>query len=330
MATASLVALLFAAAPQLAAATSLRVRAAERIINGSVVANPAAKFSFFALPTLGFDSDRWLGCGASVISPTFALSSAHCFGGGSEPCVGPKEIALWLGNVELGDDSVIRPREDKGKSYRITAEVQCSTDFDGKCSHGHDIALLRLKGELPSWVKPVPLNLAGCNVGDAVSPIGFGMQESEGDRTTIGGASHFLRQVSVAVLQQDSPQCSRVYAGGYGCSDELSEGPATNLEMQFCAGVSGSPPRDACGGDSGSPVLDAAGAQVGIVSYGGGPGSKLSGPGRECGDPDYPGVYARVSAYADFLRKNVPDMPSTDGTATSQVFLQRIQSHMPV
>lgn len=320
----------YAASPLVAAATYMRAQTGARIINGSIVKDPVAKDSFFALPTMGFDSDRWLGCGASIISPTFALSSAHCFGGGAEPCVGPKEIALWLGDVELGDDSVIQARQ--GRSYRITAEVQCSAQFDGKCSHGHDIALLKLKGTLPSWVKPVTLNLGGCKVGDTVSPMGFGMSESEGDRETIGGASHFLRQVSVSVLEQDSERCARVYGGGYGCSDDASEAPATNLGMQFCAGANDAPDRDACGGDSGSPVLDAAGAQVGLVSYGGGPGSKMSGPGRECGDPDYPGVYARVSAFADYIKERVPDITTSDGvdnsfeqlshSGASQIFLQ--------
>jgi len=287
-----------------------------RIINGTVVKNASVEYSFFALPTSGPDSDSWLGCGASIISPTFGLTSAHCFGGGLRPCEGPRSLALWLGEVELQSDRSIVPVIG-GRSFRVVADVMCSSDFDGKCSHGHDIALLKLRlehGGLPAWVKPVPLDLgtgAGLAlVGSSVKTIGFGLVESEDDPTVIADMSPSLREVAVDVLPQDSPQCARMYSGGWGCSDQYSEGAATNLDQQLCAGAADfGRPRDTCAGDSGSPMVDATGSQVGLVSYGGGPGEKMSGPGRQCGDPSYPGVYARISALSGFIRDHVHDLP---------------------
>jgi len=296
-----------------AAATSSR--AGMRIINGSTVGSNSHFHQSFALPTSTGDSDEWLGCGASIISPTFAMTSAHCFGGGSNPCSGPKEIALWIGDIRLEQGVVVA--RDEGNSFRVKAELLCNPAFDGKCSHGNDVALLRLKEAVPNWVKPFPLDIsdsAADKPGDSISPMGFGLMEEKKDHTVIGFAgSPTLRSVSVTVLAQDSEDCSRMYAGGYGCSDPESEGAAQNLDMQVCAGSVGDDDHDACSGDSGSPVVDASGTQVAIVSYGGGPGERMSGPGRICGDPRYPGVYARVSSFREFIQKHVTDLPSQAG-----------------
>lgn len=284
-----------------------------RIINGTVVSTPSHTYPFFALPTSGASSDSWLGCGASIISPTFALTSAHCFGGGHQPCHGPSTLAVWVGDVSL-DNFNISPKQGEGmRSFRAEADLICSEHYDGKCSHGNDVALLRLKTPVPSWVTPVPLNLDGSG-GDAVDStlrsMGFGITESDFSPTYLSAFSaHELRDVSISVLSQDATNCQRLYDNGWGCSDPASEEPATNLDHQICAGaLTSQTERDTCSGDSGSPMIDSAGVQVGIVSYGGGPGGN-SGPGRMCGDKDYPGIYARVSAFADFVHKHVDDLP---------------------
>jgi secreted trypsin-like serine protease len=280
-----------------------------RIINGTEVRRQSPYHTEFALPTSASDTDSWLGCGASIISPTFALSSAHCFGGGEDPCSGPSDIALWIGDIHLVDNTVT-PMQD-GQSHRVEAELVCNKKFDGHCSHGNDIALLKLKTPVPDWVKPVKLNLdSKPAIGDTVTPLGFGMREGVKDPTKVADSSPVLRQVDVTVLAQDDVNCKRMWAGGYGCSDEFSEGEAMNLDMQLCGGSTEGVNHDACAGDSGSPVMDSNGHQVGMVSYGGGPGERRSGPGRMCGDPNYPGVYAQVSAFKSFILEHVHDIPS--------------------
>jgi len=280
-----------------------------KIVNGSIVEDTLAKFSFFALPTESKSSNSWLGCGASIISRKYALTSAHCFGGGRLPCSGPKHLAIWVGDLSL-QDRLIVPKQGS-KSFRTEAVLECHASFDGKCSHGHDIALLKLAKEVPSWVKPVPLDLQGsakAAAGELVTVIGYGLTQSARDPTLIADTSTHLRQAHVQVLPQHSSQCVRIFSGGWGCSDQFSEGLASNKHQQLCAGATVEPLRDTCAGDSGSPMLDASGVQVAIVSYGGGPGSKSQGPGRSCGDPNYPGVYARVSAFKDYLKSKVPDL----------------------
>lgn len=283
-----------------------------QIINGSEVMTPSDNYSFHALPTLSEHSDQWLGCGASIISPTFGISAAHCFGGGKDPCQGPQSVALWVGDVHLDPWFSIRGKEN-GRSARVTADLICHPDFDGKCSHGHDIVLLKFLEPLPSWVKPVPLNVDGSAteaLGSATTDIGYGITESSWDARFISDdPAESLRKVTLNVLSDDGAACAAVYAGGYGCSDLDSEGEATNIDQQICAGAADYPERDTCSGDSGSPMLNADGVQIGIVSYGGGPGEKMTGPGRMCGDPNYPGIYSRISAFKKFITDNVHDLP---------------------
>jgi len=308
----------------------LEMRAHGKIINGTRVTNISQPYSFYAMPTANRHTNKWLGCGASIISPTYGMTAAHCFGGGKQPCSGPDEVGLWLGDVELGDNNHVSGIVG-GRHHRVNATVHCHPLFDGHCSHGHDIVLLELQGALPTWVNPIRVNLDETGsashsfglIGKSTTNIGFGLREKESDPQVISpNLPQHMRKATLEVLSDSVTGCNNMYTTGYGCSDEFSEGPAENVSQQLCAGSTDGTPRDTCSGDSGSPMFyqDDSGetVQIGIVSYGGGPGDIMSGPGRLCADPNYRGIYTRVSAFKDFICQRVPnDLPGAPCSASS-------------
>ena len=111
----------------------------------------------------------------------------------------------------------------------------------------------------------------------AQNPLHFGVLMTE----TEAPLPDHLQQVDVSIVSQAS--CQSSYPG-----ETISSG-------MLCAG---SPGRDSCQGDSGGPAVVDGGeepVQAGVVSWGYG-----------CANPRYPGVYARVATYADWIRSNVP------------------------
>ena len=84
--------------------------------------------------------------------------------------------------------------------------------------------------------------------------------------------------VQVPVIS--NPDCISAYGG-------------TITESMICAGYPGEGGKDACNGDSGGPLVCNDGGKAiiaGVVSW-----------GRDCADPDYPGVYARTTHILDWI-----------------------------
>jgi hypothetical protein len=292
------------------------------IVNGTVVKVPSEEYSFYAMPSKSKGSDTWLGCGASIISDKHAISSAHCFGGGTMPCQSESVttgISLFMGDMELNPNSHQITQKAGGKYCKVDATVKCLTTWDGKCSHGHDIAFLDLVTPLSQtegcqFVKPVPLHFDTIDPGSKLEILGNGDMEAKDG--TIGKPSRFLRTAQVEVWAQSNAACSNVWKGGYGCSDKASEAPADqprgDLFMQFCAG--NQMHVDTCSGDSGSPVVGTIAGkkvQVGLVSYGGGPETTNT---NECGDPRWPGMYASVPGLKAGICQKWPDLEGCGST----------------
>jgi secreted trypsin-like serine protease len=86
-------------------------------------------------------------------------------------------------------------------------------------------------------------------------------------------------------------------------------GPAFDAAQMICT-TGGLP--DACRGDSGGPLVSLDGPAptlVGVVSFG----------GQHCGDPRFPGVYARVSFASAFLARALGEAPAGEATLRERI-----------
>jgi len=142
-------------------------------------------------------------------------------------------------------------------------------------TYDNDIALLKLEDELTftDEITPICLPSSDAVVGTTCTVTGWGTTSSGGN------VANDLMKVSVPILANDD--CGQV-------TNQMTDN-------MMCAGYSWGG-YDSCQGDSGGPLAcptsddSSVYEQHGVVSWGIG-----------CGDSGYPGVYARVSEYTDWI-----------------------------
>ncbi|XP_048024863.1 trypsin-2-like isoform X3 [Megalobrama amblycephala] len=134
--------------------------------------------------------------------------------------------------------------------------------------HNNDIMLIKLRKPaiFNKYVKPIPLTTSCSSAGEQCLVSGWG-------KTRVGTASA-LQCLKLPVLSKT--QCKDAY------------GTKITKNM-FCAGfMKGG--KDSCQGDSGGPVV-CNGKLKGVVSW-----------GKGCARPGFPGVYAEVCRYTDWIK----------------------------
>lgn len=176
--------------------------------------------------------------------------------------------------VAKGDLGVVAGRTDKRSEAGVrvdVTEVWVHPDFEAPWE-GDDIAVLTLRHP----VAYEPAGFADAEDAELYQPgtmatvVGWGRIAEDGPR------SHVLRSAEVPLVSD--ADCEEAFT-------------SYQPEEMVCAGfVDGGV--DACQGDSGGPLL-VDGKVVGIVSW-----------GRGCARPSTPGVYTRVSSYAEQIAQH--------------------------
>ncbi|CAH1405892.1 unnamed protein product [Nezara viridula] len=221
------------------------------------------------------EEKEW-GCAGSLVTAKYVLSAAHC----SNPTVlGPARWAR-LGELDISSSSDDAKPVDKAIIERIPHPKYITSQ------NYHDIVLFKLDSDVVfnSYILPICLHTKRQIITKFATVIGWG-------RTGfIEGTSDKLLEAEIEIY--NDTECKRLMFSSI--TPQTPQGH--QAEQMICAGVpDGS--KDACQGDSGGPLVSrdtgkCIKTQQGITSF-----------GQQCGNPDSPGVYTRVSNYISWIEE---------------------------
>ncbi|MBO0753234.1 MAG: trypsin-like serine protease [Bradyrhizobiaceae bacterium] len=252
-------------------------------------------------------------CGGSVIAARWVLTAAHCL----QNLDRSRTIAVIERQyiASLKSLTGLDPKHaHRGVRDHVHPRYRYDPQHPDADTHEDDIALLELRENVQSrTVAPLLTSDAALEGPDVkATVIGWGrmheMDEQGNDPITHQKLRpeevdpEHLMQAQIPLVATD--QCRTAYetAGVRGVID------GRNL----CAGLPQGG-KDSCQGDSGGPLVAKAAngswVQVGVVSW-----------GQGCGRQGFPGVYTRVSAFADWIRSTVgKDLVTPPGTPAGPV-----------
>lgn len=228
-------------------------------------------------------------CGGSIIDTRWIATAAHCIV--LPGIISPAQVQVLAGVADLTNPGAV-PRSN-------VAQIVVRPDYS-LITDANDLALLKLT---------TPLDLSGATrraialpddpawptAGTAALISGWGSTST----TDPPDYPSDLQGATVEVQTDPGAATCGLYGAGY------------DPDTMLCAGHVTAPVTDTCQGDSGGPLaIDVAGTWTlaGITSF-----------GQGCADPDYPGVYTRVTTYTSWIEETIDDSPTPTPTPTPTI-----------
>lgn len=257
-------------------------------------------------------------CGATAINDRWLVTAAHCFLDYETWKPEPASAGNWVFKTYSGPLPISAVIAAESLSEASTDQRYQITDvkihprykaFEGYL--GYDIALVKLDRIWEGAVMTVSGSAFTDGIdGDVTTArvAGYGLVKEDQTQTDFVIEKYRSEPISIVAPTASLLETQVPTHDASVCRDKLTKAIRNQiqsdaswqsvLDFSFDAGsiCAGKQERDSCQGDSGGPLVqfDRYGCpyQTGIVSWGVG-----------CGRADSPGVYTRVSSYADWIKQ---------------------------
>ncbi|CBY08199.1 unnamed protein product [Oikopleura dioica] len=246
---------------------------AQEFVEANLTTNAAYEYDEIIEEIINLEKNRV--CGGSIIHEHYILTSGRCCNDILNSENGEAKILLGLDLIERRSSNfTIHPDYSPLKAIIGDKNDVCLVFSEKNMFFSGEEALSTTQACLPDFDDHV-------NAGEFCFTAGFGsyIDENEADRRRTPN------EVEVRIINDRACRRSEISSSNF------------IWNVHFCADFIRKDPQIACGGDLGASLICIHGNKP--VIYG------ISSFAKNCGDPSWPGTYAKVSQYVNWIQETI-------------------------